>query len=69
MLIKVFTLIFNSASGGFDDAALRDFLKDKEVISISDHLFNRNEIPYLVLIVKYFPLRQETDPKMAALFG
>jgi superfamily II DNA helicase RecQ len=25
----------------------------------------RNEIPYLVLIIKYFPTRQELDPKMA----
>lgn len=64
MLVKIFSLVFNSAARGFDDTELRDFLKDKEVISIHDHLFVRNEVPYLTLIVKYFPLRQEIDPKM-----
>lgn len=61
MLVKIFSLTFSSASGGFDDEVLRDFIKDKEVISIRDHLFVRNEIPYLTLIVKYFPFRQEVS--------
>ena len=65
MLIKIFSLTFNSALGSFDDSLLKDFIKDVEVISITDHFFIRNEIPYLTLIVKYFPLRQEIDPKMA----
>lgn len=66
MLMKVFSLTFNSLTGGFDDEPLRDFMKDKEVISIRDHLFVRNEIPYLTLIVKYFPFRQEAAPKAAS---
>lgn len=64
MLVKVFSLTFNSLTGGFDDEPLRDFIKDKEVISIRDHIFVRNEIPYLTLIVKYFPFRQEVAPKV-----
>ncbi|MDB5037556.1 MAG: hypothetical protein JWQ35_1084 [Bacteriovoracaceae bacterium] len=63
MLVKVFSLTFNSLMGGFDDEPLRDFMKDKEIISINDHLFIRNEIPYLTLIVKYFPFRQEVQAK------
>lgn len=65
MLVKIISVNFNSALGGFDDTELRNFIKDVEVISITDHLFIRNEIPYLTLIVKYFPLRQEANPKMA----
>lgn len=65
MLVKIISLAFHSASGGFSDEELRDFIKDKEVIAINDHLFVRNEIPYLTLIIKYFPLRAETEQKPA----
>jgi hypothetical protein len=47
MLIKIFTLSFDSAYGGFNDLVLRDFLKDLEVISVREHFFIRNEIAYL----------------------
>lgn len=66
MLVRIFSLTFNSALGGFDDEPLRDFMKDKEVISVNDHLFVRNEIPYLTLIIKYFPFRKEVESKAAA---
>ena len=66
MLVKIISLTFNSVQGDFNDSALRDFIKDKEVISITDHFFERNEIPYLTLIIKYFPLRQELEPKNAS---
>jgi superfamily II DNA helicase RecQ len=62
MLLRVFSLTFNSVMGGFDDSGVRDFLRDKELISVRDHLFVRNEIPYLTLVVKYFPFRAEADP-------
>ena len=61
MLVKIISLTFDSVRGGFDDSSLREFLKDKEVVSISDHFFVRNEVPFLTLIIKYFPYRQETD--------
>ena len=63
MLVKVFTLTFNSVQGGFDDSELRDFMRDKEIIGITDHHFVRNEIPYLTLIVKYYPFRKEAEPE------
>jgi ABC-type microcin C transport system permease subunit YejB len=38
MLVKVICLNFESAYGGFNDESVRDFIKDKEIISISDYL-------------------------------
>ena len=63
MLVKIFSLSFNSINGGFDDGVLRDFIKDVEVLSIENHFFVRNEVPYLALIVKYFPHRPEIQTK------
>ncbi|MDP6775696.1 MAG: HRDC domain-containing protein [Candidatus Latescibacteria bacterium] len=53
MLIRVFTLEFRSALGGFDDGELRDFLKDKEVLGIRDHFFVKDQSPYLAVVVTY----------------
>jgi ATP-dependent DNA helicase RecQ len=38
---------------GFDDAPLRDFIKDKEVHALRDHFFVRNDMPYLAVMVSY----------------
>ena len=65
MLVKILSLIFDSAHGNFDDNPIREFLKDKEIVSITDHFFLRNEVPYLTLVVKYFPYRQEINPALA----
>jgi superfamily II DNA helicase RecQ len=59
VLIKIFCLNFDSAIGGFNDDVLRDFLKDKDILTVNDHFFIRNEIPYLTLIVKYQPHNAE----------
>jgi len=53
MLTKVITLRFNDLLDGLDDSPLREFIKDKEVISVRDHFFTRNEQPYLVVLVNY----------------
>lgn len=63
MLIKVISLSFDSAFGGFKDEEVRDFLKDKELISARDYLFVKNDVPYLIFVLKYFPHRAEVDPK------
>ena len=34
MLARVMTLHFDTVLGGFDDTSLRDFLKDKDVLSL-----------------------------------
>jgi hypothetical protein len=47
MQVRIFTIPFNSNLGIFDDGALNDFSKDKEIVGINDYLFTRNEISYL----------------------
>lgn len=62
MLIKVITIPFSSAYGGFNDGEVFDFLRDKELISVNDYVFVKNEVPYLTLVLKYFPYRAEVNP-------
>jgi len=61
MLARVITLRFDSVIGGFDDGPLRDFLKDKEVLSIRDYFFVK-EVPYLAVLVTYSLQRPEVAP-------
>ena len=61
MLIKVITIPFSSAFGGFNDEELRSFLSDKELISANDYVFTKGDVPYLTLVLRYFPYRIETD--------
>lgn len=67
MFVRVITLRFDAVIGSFDDAPLRDFLKDKEVLSIRDHFFIKNEVPYLVVLVTYAAMRPETPATVGAL--
>ena len=59
MLARIFTLRFDAVLGGFDDGELWEFLKDKEVLSIRDHFFVKDEMPYLTVIVTYNLLHPE----------
>jgi superfamily II DNA helicase RecQ len=63
VLIKVISLAFDSIYGGFNDDEVREFLKDKEVISITDFHFVKNDVPYLTFILRYFPHRAEVESK------
>lgn len=58
MLIKVISLSFSSALGGFNEEEIREFLKDKELISSQDYFFVKNEMPYLVFVLRYYPVPQ-----------
>ena len=51
--VKVWTLPFNSQIGIFDDEEFNNFVKDKELVSVNDYLFQKDGIPYLTLVVKY----------------
>lgn len=51
--VKVFTMPFNFQLGIFDDEEFNNFAKDKELVSVNDYLFQRDEVPYLTLVVKY----------------
>jgi hypothetical protein len=55
MLIKVISFSFDSAFGGFKDEEVREFLKDKELISAQDYFFVKNDMPYLVFVLKWQP--------------
>lgn len=52
MLIRIMTLKFNPVLEQFDDAALQDYLKDKETLSVRDHFFIKNDTPYITLIIQ-----------------
>lgn len=64
MLIKVISISFDSIFGGFNDEEVRNFLKDKELISANDYLFIKNDVPYLTFVIRYFPHRQEIEQKI-----
>lgn len=53
MNVRVFTLRFASLHDGFDDTALREFVRDKEIHSVREHFFTRNDAPYLAVLVTY----------------
>lgn len=53
MQTRVITLRFNELLDGFDDVPLREFIKDKEVLSVRDHFFTRHEEPYMAVLVDY----------------
>ena len=55
MHIHVFTMKFNPVLDRFDDSELQAFVRDKEVLSSSDHFFIRDGVPYLVLVVHTHP--------------
>ena len=53
MLLRLFTLGFDPTTERFDDSRVRDFLADKAVEAISDHFFERDGQPWLLLVVRY----------------
>jgi superfamily II DNA helicase RecQ len=53
MRVKIATLPYSSALGGFDDRSLATFLSDKEVIEFRDHFFLVGDAPHLTCIVLY----------------
>lgn len=53
MQLRLFTLRFNPATDRFDDSSVAAFLTDKDVLSIRDHFFVRDDIPYLTLVICY----------------
>ena len=42
--VKIFTMPFNFQLGIFDDEKFNNFVKDKELISVKDYFFQRDEI-------------------------
>ena len=52
-MAKIFTLKFDSLTGTFDDGPLQEFLTHKEVLSLREHFFVKDEIPYLTIVAHY----------------
>ena len=63
MYIKVFTLSFNALIGGFDDESLQHFLQNKRVISVQEHFYEFNHLPYLTLVITY-EIASATKPEI-----
>ena len=42
---------FNSALEQFDETEFQEFIKDKEIFSVRDHFFLKNDTPYITLII------------------
>ena len=57
MMVKVFTLNFDPALGAFDDGEVREFLKDRRLLSLENHFFTFEHTPYLCLVAIYEPDR------------
>ncbi len=53
MQIKIFNLRFSDRIDGFDDEPVRDFLADKEIISLKEYFFIRKGVPFLTVIATY----------------
>lgn len=53
MRVKLLTFRYSATLGGFDDTALADFTRDKEVIAFREHFYCVNEVPHLSCIVHY----------------
>ena len=61
--VRIWTLPFNFQLGVFDDEKFNNFVKDKELISVKDYFFQRDEIPYLTLVVQYKSLPLTSSEK------
>ena len=53
MRVKLLTFRYSATLGGFDDTALTDFTRDKEVIAFREHFYVVNEVPHLSCVVPY----------------
>jgi len=53
MRIKLMTFRYSGSLGGFDDTALIDFIRDKEMIAFREHFYTVNKVPHLSCIVHY----------------
>ena len=51
MFVRILTLRFDDALGGFDDTPVQELLKDKIVVAIREHFFVKNAVPYLTLVI------------------
>jgi ATP-dependent DNA helicase RecQ len=65
VLVKLFTLRFDPRVDGFDDTAVATFTRGKEVLSVRDHFFLKDDVPYWSFLVSYNVLQREGEPAPA----
>lgn len=53
MRVKLLTFRYSATLGGFDDTALTEFIRDKEVIAFREHFYTVNEVPHLSCVLHY----------------
>ncbi|MGV8120717.1 MAG: hypothetical protein AB2L14_13240 [Candidatus Xenobiia bacterium LiM19] len=51
-LANIFTLKFDSLTGTFNDKPLQEFMTHKEVLSLREHFFVKDEITYPTMVVQ-----------------
>ena len=52
MQVRIFTLRFNPVTESFDDSVVASFLAEKDVLSIRDYFFVKDDTPYLTLVIR-----------------
>lgn len=53
MKIKAFTLHYDPEQAGFDEAALQEFLAERDLLSVHEHFFQREGEPLWALLLTY----------------
>jgi len=59
--VKVMTLRLDHGTGAFDGSELEKFHEGREIIDVSDHFFDHDHEPRLVLVVRYHDLRDPVE--------
>ena len=59
--VKLFALRFCDDMDGFDDEPLRSFMVDKEVISLKEQFFFKDNVPYWSVMVMYKSKGRQRD--------
>jgi superfamily II DNA helicase RecQ len=53
MRVKLFTFRYSATLGGFDDTALQDFVRHKEVVAFREQFYAVNEVPHVTCVLTY----------------
>ena len=61
MKLKVFTLVFDPEKGHFEDRNLVEYLANRPVISVFEHFFEYDGLPYWTIMVGH--REEETDQR------
>ncbi len=60
MRVKLVTLQYAPALGGFDARPLDEFIRDKQVLAVREHFFVVHELPHMACLATYLPVATES---------